>query len=58
MKAICEDCVNYVYNYETDSYSCQAHLDEDDMWRFLNRHTDNCLYYRFDDEYSILKKQI
>lgn len=57
MKTICENCVNYVYDEENDCYSCDARLDEDEMMHFLYRQTDSCPYFRFYDEYSIVRKQ-
>lgn len=57
MKTICENCVNYVYDDECDCYCCDAALDEDEMCRFLTRKTENCPYFGFYDEYSIVRKQ-
>lgn len=57
MKTICENCVNYVYDDESDCYCCDAALDEDEMGRFLTRRTENCPYFGFYDEYSIVRKQ-
>lgn len=57
MKTICENCVNYVYDDEEDCFGCDARLDEDEMMHFLTRQTNNCPYFRFYDEYSIVRKQ-
>ena len=57
MKTICENCVNYVYDDENDCYVCDARLDEDEMMHFLTNQTKNCPYFRFYDEYSIVRKQ-
>ena len=57
MKTICENCVNYVYDDECDCYCCGAALDEDEMYGFLTKKTENCPYFGFYDEYSIVRKQ-
>ena len=57
MKTICENCVNYVYDEYDDCYGCDAVLDEDEMMRFLTRQTEACPYFRFYDEYSIVRRQ-
>lgn len=57
MKTICENCVNYVYDDENDCYGCDARLDEDEMMHFLTHQTKNCPYFRFYDEYSIVRRQ-
>ncbi len=57
MKSNCENCANYIYDDESDSYYCEAQLDEDEMGRFLTRQTRECPYFNFYDEYSIVRKQ-
>ena len=57
MKTLCENCVNFMYDDENDCSFCSAALDEDDMMRFLTRQTDACPFFRFYDEYSIVRKQ-
>lgn len=57
MKSNCENCSNYVYDSEDDCYYCEAELDEDEMSRFLTRRTSECPYFRFYDEYGIVRKQ-
>jgi hypothetical protein len=54
----CESCSNFIYDEEYDYYVCQANLDEDEMERFLRKTFRNCPYYRYQDEYSIVRKQI
>jgi hypothetical protein len=54
----CENCLNYGYNEEYNCYECQVHLDEDDLVRFLTSTVLNCPHFQFDDEYTIVKKQI
>lgn len=57
MKYDCETCMNYYYDEEDDMYECVMCFDEDDYEKsgFSNK---RCPYYRFGDEYSIVKKQI
>ena len=57
MKSMCENCANYVYDEEYDSYFCQANMDEDDYGRLLASKTKECPYFNFYDEYSIVRKQ-
>ena len=54
----CETCVNYVYDEEYEYYSCLVNLDEDEMYRFLSGSTRFCPYYKQDDEYAVVRKQI
>ena len=57
-QANCETCMNYEYDEECDYYVCTKDLDEDEMVRFIRGEFRDCPYYRFGDEYQILKKQI
>lgn len=57
MKTNCENCSNYTYDDESDTYFCEANLDEDDMYRFFGGQTKECPYFNFYDEYSIVRKQ-
>lgn len=57
-ESICETCVNYVFEEDYECYSCQANLDEDEMAGFLQNTFRSCPYYRKDDEYGIVKKQM
>ena len=51
----CENCLNYEYDEEYEEYMCSVNLDEDEYIRFLRE--KKCPYFRFGDEYSIVKKQ-
>lgn len=53
----CESCVNNVYDEETQSYSCEVALDEDEIYRLFNEPCYACPYYRLDDEYAVVRKQ-
>ena len=53
----CEDCVHYDYNEETEAYECNQDLDEDELVKFLKGDNANCPYYRYYDEYKLVRKQ-
>ena len=53
----CENCANYLYDNESETYFCDMDLDEDEMAAFLTYSTKNCPYYDFYDEYAIVRKQ-
>lgn len=57
MKYDCETCMNYYYDEEDDMYECVMCFDEDDFER-ASFSKKTCPYYRFGDEYTIVKKQI
>ena len=54
----CECCVNYVYDEDYECYECLVNLDEDEMGRFLTGTFDSCPYFRLDDEYGVVRKQM
>lgn len=54
----CEACVNYVYDEEYECYCCLVNLDEDEMYKFLSGTQRACPYFRLDDEYAVVRKQI
>ncbi|MDE7278960.1 MAG: hypothetical protein K2N26_04455 [Oscillospiraceae bacterium] len=54
----CESCVNYVYDEDWEQYVCVADLDEDEMGRFLSGTSRECHWYRLDDEYGVVRKQM
>lgn len=53
----CECCMNYFYDEEYECYTCGMELDEDEMRRFITGSFRGCPYFRFGDEYTIVKKQ-
>lgn len=57
-KTNCENCLNYAYDEDFNCYECRANLDEDEMERFMGRSFDNCPYFKLDDEYGTVRKQI
>lgn len=54
----CESCMYYEYDEEYESYLCQMDLDEDEMAHFLLERHFSCPYYKFGDEYTIVRKQM
>lgn len=56
MDSICEQCMYYEWDDELEEYSCVMTLDEDELQRFSYSHK-SCPYFRFGDEYQIVKKQ-
>lgn len=54
----CECCINYVYDEEYDFYECLVNLDEDEYQRFLASSFQGCPYFRLEDEYRVVRKQI
>lgn len=54
----CDTCVNYVYEEESECYVCLVDLDEDEMGRFLSGTLSGCPYFRLDDEYGVVRKQM
>ncbi len=54
----CEQCLFYVYDDEDGIYSCQVSLDEDETERYMRSSNFACPYYRLNDEYATVKKQI
>ena len=53
----CESCEYYDYDELTESYQCMMSLDEDEMVRFMSKHTKECPYFKFYDEYKFVQKQ-
>lgn len=57
-KTNCESCAYFVYDDDTECYICEINLDEDEMVRFMSDTYYDCPYYRLDDEYAIVRKQM
>ncbi|MBE6753117.1 MAG: hypothetical protein E7559_01985 [Ruminococcaceae bacterium] len=53
----CDNCVYYVWDDDWECYICAAGIDEDDMSRLISGNTRGCPYYRYDDEYGVVRKQ-
>ena len=54
----CESCLHYEYDEEYEYYVCTKNLDEDEMYRFLTDTYYDCPYYKLNDEYRIVRKQM
>ncbi len=57
MKTKCEECMYYEFDEETETYGCIINLDEDEAQRFMEGTLETCSYFRFYDEYKMVKKQ-
>ena len=53
----CDECENFEYDEEWDTYSCIMDLDMDDFERFAFSGHGQCPYFRVRDEYRIVRKQ-
>ncbi len=49
--------MNYYYDDEYECMTCAVDLDEDEMRLFITDSFRTCPYYRFGDDYSIVRKQ-
>ena len=47
----------YEYDEEYEEMVCIMNLDEDEMARFVMSGSKSCPYFRFGDEYTIVRKQ-
>ena len=54
----CETCTFYVYDEEYEAYLCDMNMDEDDYVRILPDRYYQCPYYRNQDEYAVVRKQM
>ena len=45
------------YDEDSETYSCIINLDEDEAQRFMAGDSGGCTYFRFYDEYKMVKKQ-
>ncbi len=54
----CEQCLFYVYDEENDNYYCEVSLDEDETEKYMRSANFACPYYRLNDEYATVRKQI
>lgn len=54
----CDSCAYYMYDDDYECYVCDVNLDEDEMSRFMSDTFYNCPYYKYGDEYSVVRKQM
>ncbi|MBE7059347.1 MAG: hypothetical protein E7389_00830 [Ruminococcaceae bacterium] len=57
LNADCEHCLNFVYDEEYDEYICGVDMDEDEAARLFGQKRNVCPYFRFGDDYTIVRKQ-
>jgi hypothetical protein len=57
-KSQCDYCLYYTYDDDYESNVCQMNLDEDESSRMSYHGNSGCSYFRFGNEYTIVKKQI
>lgn len=57
-KTSCDTCIYYEYDEEYECYACSIDLDEDEMAHFMLDTHYHCPYYKFGDEYAIVRKQM
>lgn len=57
-KTNCDYCINYIYDEDYDCHECHVNLDQDEMLKFLSNSFDNCPYFRLNDEYTTVKRQM
>ena len=53
----CETCAYLEYDSEQDCNYCTVNLDEDELAGFYQNAKFSCPYYRFYDEYKMVRKQ-
>lgn len=54
----CDTCVYFEYDDEYECYTCTMSLDEDEMAHLMTDSHYNCPYYKYGDEYTIVRKQM
>ena len=53
----CESCAHYDVIYEDGTMGCTIDIDEDDCYREREGKSRGCPYYKFYDEYKLVRKQ-
>lgn len=53
----CDMCAYYDYDEDYEEYVCIMNMDEDETARFYSAGSNSCPYFRFYDEYKIVRKQ-
>lgn len=57
MKNDCDMCMNYTYDEEYDCFTCSVDMDEDEAYSLFSNKRRACPYFRFGDDYTIVRKQ-
>lgn len=55
--ANCDTCAYNIYDEEYDCEVCSLNLDEDELIRFMSGADYQCPYFRFYDEYKMVRRQ-
>ena len=50
-------CAYFDFDDEYDDYLCMIGMDEDEAVRFASDRHSSCPYFKFYDEYKIVRKQ-
>lgn len=53
----CETCAYFEYDEDYDCNICTINLDEDEMEKYLTYTNFSCPYYKYYDEYSMVRRQ-
>ncbi len=53
----CLKCEHFDCDDESGEEFCTMGLDEDELQRFLTARTSECPYFRYYDEYKMVRKQ-
>ena len=53
----CEDCENYDYDDESETWSCLMELDMDEYEAYVVCRRTQCPFYRVRDDYRIVRRQ-
>lgn len=53
----CDSCMYLAYDDEFDEYYCSMNMDQDEREKLMFDNRSGCKYYRFGDDYTIVKKQ-
>lgn len=54
----CEHCLFYNYDIEFDEYECLINVDQDEAAAYYEDKKPQCPYFRFGDDYTIVRKQM
>ena len=58
MSTNCDFCAYNEYDEDDEAYYCSVNMDEDDMARFMQSSYKECPYYRYGDEYKVVRHQM
>lgn len=54
----CDTCAYLIYDEAYEEYVCDVSLDEDDVSRLMSDSHYSCPFYKYGDEYSVVRKQM